>query len=107
LHYEGSFYGGGEEIQNGGNTGLALFRGEGGSSESKNTVAFRVSGEGFLAFIARLEEGEVRDGRGNRVTGADVVDHDKSFSVYFCDPYGNPYELTTYDYNYVSESLNR
>lgn len=91
----------------GGNTSLAIFRREGGSGESKSTVAFRVSGEGFLAFLARLEELDVRDARNNRVTGADVVDHDKSFSIYFCDPYGNPYELTTYDYQYVSESLKR
>ena len=28
----------------------------------------------------------------------EVVDHSVSFSIYFQDPYENPYEITSYDY---------
>lgn len=86
----------------GGNTSLALFQ-RAQSGEASNTIAFRVGGEGFIAFLAGLEARELFDSNSHRVTGSDVVDHDHSFSIYFCDPYGNPYELTTYEYQYVSE----
>jgi catechol 2,3-dioxygenase-like lactoylglutathione lyase family enzyme len=88
----------------GGGTSLALFPKRDGQT-GRATIAFRVGGEGFLAFLERLEEIEVNDGSGARLTKADVIDHDKSFSVYFCDPDRNPYELTTYDYETVARSL--
>lgn len=93
----------------GGSTGLALFR----RSEDETwpsvatTVAFRVGGEGFLAFLARQGR-EAEDGEasaGPRLTREDVIDHDYCYSVYFSDPDGNPYELTTYDYEAVREGL--
>ncbi len=90
----------------GGNTSLALFQ-RAQSGATSNTIAFRVSGAAFMAFLAGLEERAVFDHSGNRITGDNIVDHDRSFSVYFCDPYGNPYELTTYEYQYVSARLGR
>ena len=89
----------------GGNTCLALFQRAREAGAAVSTIAFRVRGESFIAFLAGLEEREVLDEHGRRVTGGDVVDHDHSFSLYFCDPYGNPYELTTYEYRYVSERI--
>ncbi|HWQ33480.1 MAG TPA: VOC family protein [Blastocatellia bacterium] len=89
----------------GGNTSLALFQRARGSGAAFSTIAFRVGGEAFIAFLAGLKECELRDIRGNRVSSADLVDHERSFSIYFCDPDGNPFELTTYDYQYVSERL--
>ena len=92
----------------GGNTSLALFRKEGRAiGEVKNTIAFRVDADDFLLFLARLETFEMRDKNGNRVNASDVEDHGKSYSIYFCDPDGNPYELTTYDYQSVYDRLNR
>jgi hypothetical protein len=89
-----------------GNTSLALFqKGPERVGESKRTVAFRVDGDGFMTFLARLERHELQDAQGERVTIKDIEDHGKSFSIYFCDPYGNPYELTTYEYQYVSDLL--
>jgi catechol 2,3-dioxygenase-like lactoylglutathione lyase family enzyme len=89
-----------------GNTSLALFqKGPERAGESKRTVAFRVDGDGFMTFLARLERHELQDAQGERVTIKDIEDHGKSFSIYFCDPYGNPYELTTYEYRYVSARL--
>jgi catechol 2,3-dioxygenase-like lactoylglutathione lyase family enzyme len=91
----------------GGSTGLALFRRPDDERPPSvaTTVAFRVGGEGFLAFLKRQggEEGDGQDGP--RLTRGDVVDHDYCFSLYFSDPDGNPYELTTYDYEQVRARL--
>lgn len=87
----------------GGRTMLALFRGDPGSDDGGpfHRVAFRVDGRGFLALVDRLAaRGDVEVGG----PGA-VVDHDRSFSVYFADPWGHPLEVTTYDYEHVAGEL--
>lgn len=92
----------------GGNTMLALFEGEPrGSRETvgHHRVAFRVDGSGFLRFLDRLEDVPVVDDDGQTVSRDDVVDHDLSLSIYFCDPYGNRYEVTSYDYERVASVL--
>lgn len=92
----------------GGDTMLALFAGTPtGQSEpiGYRRVAFRVDAAGFRCFLDRLAGHPVYDTAGNRVTPADVVDHDKSFSIYFRDPYGNRYEVTTYDYRTTARQL--
>lgn len=89
----------------GGNTSLALFDRKVAITERRSTIAFRVAGAGFLEFLNRLENLDLRDREGNRLTASDVYDHDLSFSVYFNDPDGNPFELTTYDYEEVAARL--
>jgi len=66
---------------------LALFEGDAGANRS--VVAFRVDGEGLAAWKSRLEE---------RLDAAPrLVDHGAAWSLYFSDPDGNPFEITTYD----------
>ena len=89
----------------GGNTGLALFRARPGAARTRTTVAFRVGGAGFLEFLGRLASLGVEGENGQRLAASDVVDHDYCYSVYFSDPDGNPYELTTYDYDDVRSRL--
>lgn len=92
----------------GGSTKLALFKGQPTGDRTPigfRRVAFRVDGEGFLAFLNRLEDHPVMDSAGTRVTLSDVVDHELSFSIYFVDPWGNPYEITTYDVDMIRRSL--
>ena len=92
----------------GGSTKLALFQGEARSTDQTSwyrRVAFRTDGSGFLAFLRRLESHPIFDGNGRRVRAGDVVDHEKAFSLYFCDPYGHPLEVTTYDHDHVARSL--
>ena len=88
----------------GGSTGLALFQKREDETwpSVATTVAFRVGGRGFVKFLNRQSE-DATDGP--HLTREDVVDHDYSYSLYFSDPDGNPYELTTYDYDYVREAL--
>lgn len=89
-----------------GNTSLALFR-KNGDWEERSTIAFRVHGDDFLLFLERLEQYEVFDRNGNRIKKRDAVDHEKAYSIYFCDADKNPIELTTYDYQTVFDRLNR
>jgi catechol 2,3-dioxygenase-like lactoylglutathione lyase family enzyme/DNA-binding IscR family transcriptional regulator len=88
-----------------GQTMLALFEGEPlGTRDPVGhvRVAFRVDAAGFARFLSRLDAFPVYNHAGRQVTARDVVDHDKAFSIYFCDPYGNRYEITTYDYDAVA-----
>jgi len=88
----------------GGRTKLALF--EGAPRRSRPTaghhrVAFRVEGSAFLLFMSRLKECPVYSESGDAISALEIVDHGQAFSVYFCDPYGNRYEVTTYDHEFV------
>jgi catechol 2,3-dioxygenase-like lactoylglutathione lyase family enzyme len=90
-----------------GHTRIALFRdpsvGDGGPPG--RTVAFRIGGEGFMAFLSALPELDLADGDGRVIGTGDVVDHELAWSVYFRDPDGNRIEVTSYDYDYVSQRL--
>lgn len=91
-----------------GSTKLALFEGQPQNSRPTagfHLVAFRVDAEGFLAFLRRLGEAKLRDDRDRLLTADAVRDHQKAYSVYFCDPYGHRLEVTTYDYERTREAL--
>jgi catechol 2,3-dioxygenase-like lactoylglutathione lyase family enzyme len=88
----------------GGATKLALFEGAPpgrAPTSGFRRVAFRVTGRGFQEFLRRLPELNL-----GLPPGMDaVVDHDKSYSVYFSDPWGHPLEVTTYDYDEVTAAF--
>ena len=91
-----------------GGTMLALFAGKPRGSQrgvSHWRVAFRVDGPGFLAFLARLEDISLQNDDGETLTAAHEVDHDRSYSIYFVDPFGYQYEITTYEYDFVRTRL--
>lgn len=91
-----------------GNTMLALFKGEPRDCKSRGAfkrVAFRVEGEGFVNFSKRLADYPVYAPDGRLVHTLEVIDHDLAYSVYFCDPYGNHFEVTTYDIQYVQSRM--
>ena len=71
-----------------GSVHLALF--ERPREKNRATIALRVNGEQFALWLAHLR----RELRGE----VSVEDHDVSVSLYFRDPDGNPYEITTYDH---------
>ncbi len=86
---------------------LALFEGEPPGDRNLagfRRVAFRVDGAGFLAFRERLSHLQLAY-KGQTLTADDVVDHDQSFSIYFDDPYGHHFEITTYDVETIREAL--
>jgi catechol 2,3-dioxygenase-like lactoylglutathione lyase family enzyme len=88
----------------GGETHLALFDSK-DAVPCSQTVAFRVDAAGFLTFLRRLEDLEVLDDQGKRVMPKDASDHYNLWLVYFCDPDGNSYEITTYDYKEVASRV--
>jgi catechol 2,3-dioxygenase-like lactoylglutathione lyase family enzyme len=83
----------------GGRTKLALFVGEpqaGRPTAGFHRIAFRLSGEAWLAFTARLAELLREEGAEPR-----VIDHGGAWSVYFSDPFGHRLEVTTYEADVV------
>ena len=92
----------------GGNTMIALFEADQAATDTPRrlaTIAFRVDANGFCRFVQRLDEVCIVDDKRRCVTVHDVVDHRLAFSIYFCDPYGNRYEITTYDYQEAYDRL--
>ena len=74
---------------------LALF--ERRPEPSRSTVAFGVAAAEFIAWRRHLESHLGRS--------IEPVDHQLAWSMYFADPDGNPYEITTYDHAGVAELL--
>jgi len=74
---------------------LALF--EGGPAPHRTTVAFGVDGDDFLRWRQHLAATLGREPR--------AVDHEVSWSLYFSDPDGNPYEITTHEHAAVRPAL--
>ena len=78
-------------ISNGG-VHIALFENE---DKRSTTIAFSVDAENYLAWRGQLTRHGVN---------YDESDHELSWSIYFFDPYGNPYEITSYSYDEISTS---
>lgn len=77
-----------------GDMALALF--ERPDKGSGHTVAFRVSASAFIDAIGHLRHQKIS------FTSAD---HRLTWSLYFSDPWGNPWEITTWDYHEVHNAL--
>lgn len=73
---------------------LALFQRETGAAGNSSTIALGVSGAAFREWKKHLET--VLDSAPRQ------VDHGLAWSLYFSDPDGNPFEVTTYDYEEIA-----
>ena len=76
---------------------IALF--ERPPGKCRSTIALGVGAREFLAWRTHLAQA-----LGQAPT---LEDHDLSVSLYFPDPDGNPYEITTYDYQAAKAGLAR
>ena len=74
---------------------IALF--ERPAQNCRSTIALRVSAQELLAWRAHLMQVLPEP--------PTVEDHDLSISLYFRDPDGNPYEITTYEYQAAKARL--
>ena len=88
-------------------TKLALFKGTPPQQVTGFvTLAFRVDAAGFMQFLNRVQELNLSNHRGVKLTQETAaIDHTLSWSIYFRDPWGYPYEITTYDYDAVKTQL--
>ena len=90
----------------GGQTMLALFEVSEGHPmvPQKTGVAFSVDADTFVSFIRSLPCG-IDSPQGEPLTAADVVDFDLCWAIDLCDPWGNQYELNSYEYTTVQREL--
>lgn len=89
-------------------TKLALFAGTPADSPARaafRRVAFRVDAAGFVAFLDRLDALELETEGGRRLGRDDRVDHGAAWSIYFVDPWGHRFEITTYEVGRAGELL--
>lgn len=95
----------------GGRTMVALFEGQPQRTAPVigwRRTAFRASAAHFIEFLAHAPAQGVFGASGERLSRLEVVDHEKAWSIYFHDPWGNALEVTCYDYAAVrSSSLGR
>ena len=78
---------------NEGNINIALFKGT--PKNNHAVIAFKVSGEEFINCHNKINDSLTKY--------IEIIDHDIQFSIYFKDPFGNPYEITSYDYDMLTE----
>lgn len=90
----------------GGATTLALFEvSEGHPMVAQETgVAFSLDGDDFVAF-ARSLPGEIPGRHGRPLLATDLIDFDLCWAFEFTDPWGNRFELNSYDYDLVRSEL--
>ena len=78
-----------------GSVHLALF--ESKKEKCRSTIAFGVGAKEFLAWQIHLGETFKQEVK--------AVDHAVAWSLYFTDPDGNPFEITSYDHESLAKSL--
>ncbi len=80
-----------------GSVHLALF--ERPAAKCHSVVAFKATAAEFLAWQSHL----------TAVLGQTVeaIDHDLSWSLYFYDPDGNPFEITSYAHREIADALKK
>lgn len=90
-----------------GSTHLALVPGAAGSRDgaSPGHVALRIPGSEFLKLIDDLTEREVTARSGSVVSRDDIIDRNLAFAVMIQDPWGNHFELISYDYETIKSEF--
>jgi catechol 2,3-dioxygenase-like lactoylglutathione lyase family enzyme len=90
----------------GGATTLALFEASDGHPmvPQSNGVAFSVDADTFIAFARSLPCG-IDGPNGEPLVVTDIIDFDLCWAFDLADPWGNQYELNSYDYDRVKAEL--
>lgn len=68
-------------------------------------VAFVVGGQDFLEWIDQLAGERVTTRSGETIARDSVRNHQFFCSISFCDPFGNPFEIVSYDHTWLTGKL--
>jgi catechol 2,3-dioxygenase-like lactoylglutathione lyase family enzyme len=68
-------------------------------------IAFSVSGKDFHAWIDTLAGLRVTDRNGQTIARDSVRDYAFYYSIIFCDPFGNPFEIVSYDHTWLAGKI--
>lgn len=69
------------------------------------SVAFVVGGQDFLDWIERLASERVTNRDGQTIARDSVCDHQFFCTISFVDPFGNPFEIVSYDHTWLVGKL--
>jgi len=88
-----------------GSVRLAVSQATSPALQQPGSVAFSVSGHDFLAWIDALAGERVQNRNGEAIARDSVRDHVLFWSISFCDPFGNPFEIVSYDHTWLAGQL--
>lgn len=75
------------------------------SSTAIGAVAFVVSGQEFMEWIDQLAGERVTNREGQTIARDSVYDHHFFCSLSFVDPFGNAFEVVSYDHTWLAGKL--
>ena len=78
---------------------------EEGAAAFAGAIAFVVSGQDFLEWIDQLAGERVLNSEGQTIARDSVRDHGFFCSLSFVDPFGNPFEIVSYDHTWLAGKL--
>lgn len=78
---------------------------EDGAAPISGAIAFVVNGQDFLEWIDQLAGERVLNSEGQTIARDSVRDHSFFCSLSFVDPFGNPFEIVSYDHTWLSGKL--
>jgi catechol 2,3-dioxygenase-like lactoylglutathione lyase family enzyme len=84
---------------------LAVSEDKSGEVSHQGAVAFVVGGQDFLEWIDQLAGERVTNSEGQTIARDSVRDHRFFCSLSFVDPFGNPFEIVSYDHTWLVGKL--
>ena len=84
---------------------LAVSEDKSGAANHQGDIAFVVSGQDFLEWIDQLAGERVTNRDGQTIARDSVRDHRFFCSLSFVDPFGNPFEIVSYDHTWLAGKL--
>ncbi|MCD5360424.1 MULTISPECIES: VOC family protein [Chromobacterium] len=84
---------------------LAVNEDKSGNVSHQGAIAFVVGGQDFLEWIDQLAGERVTNSEGQTIARDSVRDHRFFCSLSFVDPFGNPFEIVSYDHTWLVGKL--
>ncbi|OHX14661.1 VOC family protein [Chromobacterium sphagni] len=92
-------------VNSSGSVRLAIGEDADAVPSSQGAVAFVVGGQDFVEWIDRLAGERVTNREGQSIARDSVRDHRFFCALSFVDPFGNPFEIVSYDHTWLVGKL--